>query len=402
MPEFNYKARTQDGDLQVGKIEAKDREAAADILSSHDLFVLSIEPIEEERWYDRILGFFKRVKTKDLMVFTRQFSTLLSAQVPLSDSLRSLYKQTSNPVLKEAIGEIAKDIDAGFSLSQALERQGSIFSDFYINMVKSAEATGRLNEVLGFLADYLEKRTALVSKVRNALIYPAFVIVLFVIVVILMLTLVLPQITPIFEEAGVDLPFYTKIVIALGEFMSQWWWILGVIFGAMVLAIIDYFQTEEGQVVKDELMLRIPLFGGLFKKMYVARFAESARVLIRGGLTIPQAVEVSANTIGNSIYKNLLSRAADKVRKGEQLSDALRPMDEFPPLVSQLIDVGEQTGKLDKLLEKVNDFYTREVEEVVNNLVSLIQPALMVVIGILVAFLFASILMPLYSLSNVL
>lgn len=398
---YNYKARTQEGDLQVGNVESESREAAADVLSSHNLYVLSIEPVQEEKWYDRILSFFKRVKTEDLMVFTRQFSTLLSSQVPLSDSLRNLYEQSDNPILKESIAEIANDIDSGFSLSQALENQKGIFSEFYINMVRSAEVTGRLNDTLGFLADYLEKQQRLLSKVRNALIYPAFIIALFFIVMVLVVTVVLPQITPIFAEAGVELPIYTQIVLVTGNFVAEWWWALSIVGVMVIFMLIDYFQTREGKVVFDELLLRVPIFGKLFRKLYIARFAESARVLIKGGLTIPQAIEISAHTIGNSVYQNLLHEASDSIRKGNRLSKSLENMPEFPPLVSQLISVGEQTGRLEELLEKINDFYTREVEDMVGNLVSLIQPILMVVIGLLVAFLFASILLPLYNLSNV-
>lgn len=398
---FAYKARTRDGQLQVGNVEAPSREAAADILISHNLFVLSIEPIKRERWYDRIANFFKRVKTQDLMIFTRQLSTLLASGIPLSDSLGNLYKQTTNPLLKETVAEIANDIDAGFSLSQALDRHKNIFSDFYINMIRSAEVTGRLNEVLGFLADYLEKQAALISKVRNALMYPIFVIVLFFVVMIIMVSVVLPQIAPIFTEANIQLPIYTRIILFIGTFIAHWWWALSIVGVVIFIMMIDYFQTAEGKTVYDELILRLPIIGPLFQKLYVARFAESARVLIRGGLTIPQAIEISSHTIGNTVYRNLLHSAAEQIRKGKLLSKALSAMPEFPPLVSQLISVGESTGRMEQLLEKITAFYTRQVEDTVSNLVSLIQPILMVVIGVLVAFLFASILLPLYNLSQV-
>ena len=396
---FSYKARTQKGQLQVGNIEASSRESAVNILNSHNLYVLNIESAEKKPWHDRITNFLNKVKNKDLMIFTRQFATLLSSQVPLSDSLRNLYKQTKNQILKEAIGEIARDVDAGFSLSQALERRQGIFSKFYINMVKSAEVTGRLNEILDFMADYLEKQGELTSKVKNALTYPAFVIVLFLVVVILMTTVVLPQITPIFEETGGNIPTLTKIVIFIGNFMINWWWAILVVSSAILLVLVDYFQTREGKVVLDELTLRIPIFGKLFRKLYIARFAESTRVLIKGGLTIPQAVEIASRTIGNSVYQNLLHQASEQVRKGKLLSQALSESPEFPPLVSQLVSVGESTGRLGQLLEKVSSFYTKEVENMVGSLVSLIQPILMVVIGLLVALLFAAILMPLYSLT---
>src|SRR3989344_896589 len=397
---YNYKARTKEGELQVGNVEASGREAALSILLSHGLYVLSIEPVLEGKWYDRILNFFKRVKAEELMIFTRQFATLLSSQVPLADSLANLYKQVSNPALKEAIMEIANDVDAGFSLSQALERHTSIFSGFYINMVKSAEVTGRLAEVLDFLADYLEKQSALISKVKGALTYPAIVIGLFLVVVVIMVTFVLPQITPVFKEAEVDLPFFTKLLLSVGGFLSSWWWLVGLAFVAVILVVIDYFGTKEGKVVFDEISLRLPIIGPLFQKLYLARFAESTRVLIKGGLTIPQAIEISSRTIGNAVYEDLLHEAANEIRKGKLLSKALEEMPAFPPLIPQLVSIGESTGRLEQLLQKINDFYTREVEDVVNNLVGLIQPILMVVIGVMVAILFASILLPLYNLAR--
>lgn len=397
---FSYKARTKEGELQVGNVEAGTREAAVNVLLGHGLYVLTLDSAGEAKWYGRVLEFFRRVRVTDIMVFTRQFATMLASQVPLSDSLANLYRQTSHPILKETIAEVAGDVDAGFSLSQALERHTGVFSEFYINMVKSAEVTGRLSEVLSFLADYLEKQATLVAKVKNALIYPAIVIGLFLVVVVIMVSFVLPQITPIFEEANIELPTFTRILLSAGQFMSEWWWAVGIIFLLFILVIIDYFQTKEGKVVLDELSLIIPVVGPLFQKLYIARFAESSRVLIKGGLTIPQSIEISSHTIGNAVYRDRLHDVSDRIRKGELLSKALETMPEFPPLVSQLIAVGEQTGRLEQLLEKITDFYTREVDDIVNNLVTLIQPALMVVIGIMVAILFASILLPIYNLSQ--
>jgi len=397
---FNYKARTKEGELQVGNIEASSRDAAVNVLLTHGLFVLSVEFIKENSIISKISSFFERVKVADLMVFTRQFATLLASQVPLSDSLANLYKQTTNPILKQVIYDIGNDVSAGFSLSQALDRHQGVFSEFYINMVRAAEVTGRLSEVLDFLADYLEKQSALIGKVKNALYYPAFVIVLFFGVIILMVTMVLPQLAPIFKETKTELPFFTKLMLSSGEFLSSWWWAILVIVGIFAFMVIDYFSTKEGQTVLDELTLRAPIFGKLFQKLYIARFAESARVLIKGGLTIPQSIEISSRTIGNAVYRELLHKAADEIRKGKLLSQVLGEMKEFPPLVSQLVAVGESTGRLEFLLEKINMFFTRQVEDSVDNLVNLIQPILMVGIGIMVALLFSAILIPLYNLSQ--
>lgn len=397
---FSYKARTKEGELQIGNVESASRESATSILASHGLFILNIDIVKEDTFFTRILDFFERVKTADLMIFTRQFATLLASQVPIGDSLRSLYQQTTKPVLKEVVSVVASDIDSGFSLSQALARHPGVFSEFYVNMVKSAEVTGRLSEVLDFLADYLEKQSILLGKMRNALIYPAFVLGLFAIVVVVMLTMVLPQMLPIFQEANVKLPIFTKIIIALSAFLTNWWWTLIFVLGMVVFLLIDYLQTDEGKAVMNELTLRIPIFGSLFQYLYLARFAESTKVLIQGGLTIPQAVEISSHTIGNFVYRDILREAAQSIRKGQLLSQALKNMPYFPPLVSQLIAVGESTGRLDSLLSKISDYYGRQVEDKVSNLVELIQPILLVMIGVMVAGLFASILLPLYSLTN--
>lgn len=397
---FDYKARTKQGELQVGNVEASSREAAISILLSHELYVLSIEPVKEDRWWTRLTDFFERVKVTDLMIFTRQFATLVASQVPIGDSLRSLYEQATKPVLKEVIAEVAADIESGFSLSQAFSRHPGVFNEFYVNMVKSAEVTGRLSEVLDFLADYLEKQSILIGKLRNALVYPAFVIGLFGVVVVIMVTMVLPQIAPVFTEVNVELPVFTKILLLSGTFLTDWWWIVVIVFGILVALLIDYLQTTEGKVVMNEVSLRIPLVGKLLQKVYIARFAESARVLIKGGLTIPQAIEISSRTIGNYVYEDVLHEVATAIRKGLLLSQALKGAPYFPPLVSQLVAVGESTGRLEMMLEKVSAFYNRQVDDTVSNLVELIQPALLVVIGLMVAGLFAAILLPLYNLTK--
>jgi type IV pilus assembly protein PilC len=397
---YSYKARTKEGELQVGNVEAPDQNAAANILLSHGLFVLSVEEKKEEEWWDRVLGFFKRVKMTDLMIFTRQFSTLLASQVPLSDALTNLYKQTTHPILKESIYEILNDVQAGFSLSQALDKHTHVFSDFYINMIRSAEVTGRLSEVLEFLADYIEDQVTMQSKIKSALSYPIFVIVLAFIVLGIIITVVFPQIIPIFKDSNIQIPWYTSLLLGAGTFLSTWWWAIIFVGFALVLVLINYFQTREGKMVFDETVLHVPILGDLFKKVYVSRFAESTRVLIKGGLTIPQAVDISSRTIGSTVYQEILVQVSQEVRKGKLLSKVIEGYPEFPPLVSQLITIGESTGRIEDLLKKVRDFYTREIDNAIENSISLIQPILMVFVGVLVAFLFAGILLPLFSLTQ--
>ena len=396
---FRYVARTKTGEMQTGFVEAVTREGGFNPLTSHDLFVLSIEEPRGTTWYSFVIDFFKRVKQIDVAIFTRQFATLLQAGIPLGDALKSLYRQTSNPVLREVVFEISSDIDAGLSMSQAMAKHETIFSEFYFNLLRSAEVTGRVESVMGFLADYLEKQHIVQTKVRSALIYPAFGVALFAVVGGILIGVVFPQIGPIFEESGVELPFVTLALLSAGTFLSKWWLAVIIILGIFGALIFDYLRSKEGRVVFDDLITKMPVLGNLFKKVYIARFAESANVLIRGGIPITQAIEISSHTVGSCIYQEALHNTAEGIRRGELLSALLEREEElFPPMVSQMIAVGESTGKLDEMLGRMATFYEREVDDLVSNLVELIQPALMVIVGVLTGLLFASILLPIYNL----
>ena len=320
----------------------------------------------------------------------------------LGDSLKNLYRQTRNPILKEAISELASDIDSGITLSQAMERHQHIFSSFFVSMVRSAEVTGRLEESITFMADYLEKEVGLLSRVRSAMIYPVVVLTLFFIVAGIMVGVVFPQLQPIFEESQVQVPTITKILLNSGQFVSDWWLAIVVILLIAIIVVVDYFQTQEGQIVFDEIRVRLPVIGNLYKKLYVARFAEATGVLIRGGIPIAQSLEIAGHTIGSIIYRDALHEVAEGVRAGQLMSQALAEHETyFPPLVYQMVAVGESTGKLESLMSRISAFYTREVDSVVANLVELIQPALMAVIGVLVGILFAAVLLPIYNLAQV-
>jgi len=396
---FKYTARTQTGELQTGFVEGVNREAAYNILIGNNLYLLSLESSEVPHWYDQVVNFLKRVKKKDVMIFTRQFAVLLGAKISLGDSLKNVYKQTANLTLREAIGEVSSDVDSGLSLSQALERHGEIFSNFYISMIRSAEITGRVDEVVNYLADYLEKEYVFGSKVKGALTYPVIVFALIFVVAGIMVGFVFPQLTPIFEEANVELPLFTRIFLFLGNFISQWWLAILIFLVMVIISLVNYFKSSEGKVVFDEIVVKLPVFGKLFKETYIARFAESASVLIRGGIPVAQALEISSHTVGSIVYRDSIKDLADAVREGVLLSNALEQNSAyFPSLVSQMVSVGESTGQLDALLSRVADFYTREAGETIDNLVELIQPALMIVMGIAVGILFAAVLLPMYGL----
>lgn len=398
---FKYTARTQEGELQVGFVESPSREAAAGVLTGHNLYVLSLESFEAVGWFEKILLPFKKVKLKDLMIFTRQFATLLESKVPLSNSLEALHQQTKNQILKEAVYQVTGDVNAGLSLSQALERQSEFFSEFYVNMVRTAEISGRLEETMAFVANYLEKEAVWQSRIKNALIYPAFVIALFTVVAGIMVSFVFPQIRPIFEETGAELPFITTVLLGIGNFVSDWWWLIVVILVFLAVFFVNYFKSDEGKVLLNEVLFRIPVLGDLTRKIYVARFAESTSVLIKGGVPVAQAIEIAGHSVGNVVYADALRRISDGVRAGESFSRLLAAENYFfPPLISQMTAIGESTGRLDELLSRVSAFYTREVNSVLDNLIELIQPILIAVIGGLVALLFASILLPIFNLAQ--
>jgi len=398
---YKYRAKTKSGEEQTGFVDAANRDAAITILTSHELFILSIEETEKVRWYDRVSSYFGRVKRKDLVVFSRQMAVLMEAQLPLTSVIKTLENQTTHPVLKEAALQIREDIDAGLAFSQALERQNQIFPVYFVSMVRSAEVTGNLDKVIGFLADYLEKEAALVGKARSAMIYPFIVIGLFAVVVIIMLTFVFPQIVPVFEQSGVKLPAFTALLLGLGNFLSKWWIGVVVLLAIVAIVVLDYLKTPEGVAFKDDLKIRFPIVKKIYVPLTLTRFASTTSMLLRGGVPITQAIEIVGQTIDNVIYRDLLHKVAEDVSQGEHLADAIgKAPDHFPPLVSQMISVGETTGRVDQMLIRISDFYGKEADTLVGNLVDLIQPVLMIGIGIMVAVLFASILLPLYQLTS--
>lgn len=398
---FKYQARTKEGEMQVGVVEAGSKDGAVNILASHNLYILKIEAEEKEGWLERLGGAFSGVKRDDMVVFTRQLATLLEARLSLNKALNTLRDQTPNEVLKEAIVEVAQDIDSGLSFSQALGRQNEIFSTFFISMVQSAEVTGNLDQTMKFLADYIEREAILVSKARSAMIYPAIVVALFLIVAFLMLTIVFPQIKPIFDESNVALPLLTQVLIAAGTFMSKYWIAVLVAFFISIFALADYARTKEGRALTDDLKVRLPVIRGVFLPITLTRFANASAMLIKGGVPIAQAMEIVGETVDNILYRDVLRDISEKLRQGNSLSQAIADYPKyFPVLVSQMIAVGEATGQIDEMFMRVSSFYGRQSDGVVNNLVELIQPILMIGIGLMVALLFAAILMPLYSLTS--
>jgi type IV pilus assembly protein PilC len=398
---FKYQARNKTGELQVGFVEGPTKEVVASILTTHELFVLSLESAEKKGVRDKFFGFFNRVKIKDLMVFTRQLATLLESEMPLNSALQSLYQQTPKPALKESVFQILQDVESGLSLSQAFERQHPIFSDFYVNMVRSAEVTGRLEEAMVFLASYIEREAKWKGKISTAMIYPAVLLALFVVVAGIMVAVVFPKIQPVFEESNVQLPFISQALLSSGSFITQWWWVVILIVAGVIFVVVDYFKSNEGKAVGNQIILVLPVFGELFRKIYIARFAQSLSVLIKGGIPITQSIEIASSTIGNVVYEEVLKSVAEGVREGSLFSNLLSSYPKyFPLMVGQMAAIGETTGRVDEMMSRIADFYDNEVNDMMANLSELIQPMLILIIGVLVGLLFASILLPIYNLAQ--
>jgi type IV pilus assembly protein PilC len=382
-------------------VESATREQAAATLTAHELFVLSIESAEKKGIRSSVFSFVNRVKQKDVMVFTRQLATLVESEVPLGDALHTLQKQITSPVLKEVAFQLSQDVESGLALSQALDKHRDVFSDFFVNMIRSAEVTGRLEQSFLFLADYLEKEGQWRSKITSALIYPIILLVLFAVVGGIMVAVVFPKIESVFIESNVDLPVFSKIVFSMGGFLISWWWVIVLgVAGALFIGI-DYIRSNEGKAVMGDIILRLPIFGRLFQKIYITRFAQSFSVLIQGGIPITQAIEIAGDTIANVAYKDVFNRIANGVREGALFSQLLLAYPRlFPEMVGQMAAIGETTGRLDAIMLKIADFYGREADVMLSNLSELLQPVLVAVMGVLVAVLFASILTPIYNLAQ--
>lgn len=398
---FNYQARTKQGDIQTGVIEAGNHESAVKILQGHDLAVISLQAESKVPFYARSLKLFQKVKNKELVMFYRQLAILFDANIPPLESLKAIATQVPNPYFKNILFEIENDVRGGENLSSAMAKHKKVFSSFYINVIKSGEATGKLSEVLKYLADYAEDTYKLNQKIKGAFTYPAFILSAFVLIAVLLLVYVVPQLTQILTETGAELPITTKLLIWMSKIIRKWVWLLALILGGATFGFLRYIKTSNGRRRWDEFKLKIPVLGKLFRKIYITRFAENFSTLLKGGLPILKALKISGQVIGNTVYSDLIDQAVEEVKKGGHVSSVFEKDKKIiPPLVVQMLKVGEETAKIDSILEKLADFYQDEVSRTVDNLTQLIEPALIIVLGAGVGFLVASILMPIYNVTS--
>ncbi len=399
MAVYKYKARSGDGRVSTGVVEALSENEAADLLAEKELIVLALSEtrIKTSKGLNFNIG---GVKHKDIVIFSRQLSVMISATVPIVQSLRILSQQTVNPIFIAKIIEMADDVDGGMKLSDAMAKHRKVFSNFYIAMVKSGETSGKLDEILQYLADQMEKDYDLVSKIKSAMIYPVFIIGGMVVVGFLMMTFVVPKMTAMLKETGAELPLLTKILIGVSEFMSnQWMWIL---FGLAGLVVFLKFWTRSkpGKVTWDAIKIQIPIFGPLFKKIYIVRFTRGLATLIRGGVPIASALTITAEVVDNRAYEKLILDTVDEVEGGNSIATLFVRSPLMPKMLGQMMVIGERTGKLDNVLEKLSSFYGREIDNLVVGLTSLIEPMILIIMGVGVGGMVAAIMLPMFKVAQ--
>lgn len=400
---FYYKAVTKDGKESDGSIESSSIDTAISSLQKSDLVIVDIKPSENKP--STTIKHFSLgggVKMKDVVVLSQQLSTLIGANVPILTTFRLVASETESPALQARLSEVVDDIQSGVSISTAMSKHPQVFSAFYVSLVRAAEESGKLPETFKFLADYLERSYQLVSKAKNALVYPIFVIVVFTIVMILMLVMVIPQLTGILLESGQQVPVFTQVIIGTSNFFVDYGVIL--LFLVVVLAIViwRYSKTQTGHLALDRFKLTVPYIGTLYKKLYLARISDNLNMMLESGIPVVHSIEVTADVVGSEVYRKILLEAAETVKSGTALSDALAYYPEFPSIVAQMTRIGEETGKMDYVLKTLSRFYAQEVESSIDLLVGLIEPVLIVVLGLGVATLLAGILLPIYSLTGAL
>jgi len=396
---FKYIVINEKGEKKNGSIDATNRDLAINALQRRGLTIISIVGEEEKKHWSQLI-IFERIPAKEIVILSRQIATLFESQVSALKVFSLLASNADNLLLAKKLTEVTDDLQAGSSISGALEKHPDVFSDFYINMVRAGEESGQLSQTFGYLADYLDRQYQLTSKTKNALIYPAFVILTFITVMILMFVVVIPKLSKLILESGQDVPFYTKIVIAISDFFVNYGFIL-IIF-LLFAGAYGWFlsTTERGKIAIDNIKLSIPFVGNIYKKLYLARIADNLNTMLTAGVSLVRSIEISANVVGNRVYGEILRKAEKDVKEGNLLSDSLENNIIIPNILIQMLKVGEETGSLGSILKTLADFYKREVNEAVDNLVSLIEPIMIVFLGVGVGILLVSVLLPIYNIAS--
>lgn len=386
--------------MSTGLVRAPSVDFAADILSDKGFTILSLKEKRDAIKSLPIPFLSGKVSVKDLVIISRQLSILVSANIPLVQSLKILVKQTVNKKLKIIISEIIDDVEAGGKLSDALAKHPKAFDDFFVNIIRSGETSGKLDEVLLYLADQMEKDYDLISRIRGAMIYPIFILFGLTAVGMIMMIFVVPKLTDILTESGVKLPLATRMLISVSGFLKVYWWLVLLLAIGLFVFLRIVSSIPRGKYIIDLIKIKVPIFGKLFRQIAIVRFARSLYTLITGGVTLTRGFKIVADVVDNAIYKEIILETAREVEGGNPIATVFSKSPHIPPMVAQMLNVGEKTGKLDTILEKIANFYTREIDNLLRNLVTLIEPIVMVVMGVGVGLMIAAIILPLYNLSS--
>jgi type IV pilus assembly protein PilC len=395
---FDYKYVDQTGTEQKGSINAVNVDVAISSVQKRGFTLVSIQESKDDGVKKRF-SFFESVTNKDVVIVSRQISTLFSAKVSALRVFSLLGEESENRILGETFKTITADLQGGTSISGALSRHPKIFSDFYVNMVRSGEETGKLEETFLYLADYLDRNYELTSKAKGALVYPAFVVATFVGVMVLMFTFIIPNITTIIIDSGQPIPIYTQVVIAISDVFVNFGFLMFLALLLAIFAIWKFSQTEGGRYYFDNMKITVPYIGNLYRKLYLSRISDNMNTMLLSGISMVKAVETTASVVDNLIYEDILMNAVDAIKSGSAVSAALAQNDEIPGIMIQMIKIGEETGELGNILKTLSNFYRREVTNAVDSLVSLIEPAMIVCLGVGVGLLLMSVLLPIYEIS---
>ncbi|MEK7142683.1 MAG: type II secretion system F family protein [Patescibacteria group bacterium] len=402
---FIYTSKNQAGTIQNGTIEAADEAAAIKSLQGEGLFILEIKKagtklpgIKEDLKIPFLGG---KVGLKDKIIFSKQLAMMIRSGLPLNDAFNALEEQTENKFFSKVIGQIGLEVKGGKALSESMAKYPKIFPELHIAMVRAGEKSGRLDDVLDRLSDQLQKDYDLISKIKAAATYPILVIGALVAIVILMLLFVIPQLKTVFNDMGVELPIVTRIVLGTSDIMRKYWYIFLIVLIGGILGIRFWAKTNTGGLIWDRFKLKIPLIGGLIKKIYMARFARTMGTLVASGLPMLDILATVSGVITNRVYQLAFKKIAKDVENGVQVSTSVRKQGIFPAMIYHLMAVGEKSGKLDYVLLSMADFFEKEIETTTNNLATLIEPILIIIIGAGVGLVVAAVIMPIYSLVNV-
>lgn len=397
---FNYEGITNTGEKKNGHVEATSKDLAVAAVQRRGLIITSISEDKGGKGMFDISFFEKGVSMKDVVIMSRQISTLFEAQVSALKAFNLLATNTENPALVKVLNNVSEDIQTGLSISLSLAKHPEVFSDFYVNMVKSGEESGKLTQVFSYLADYLDRQYQLTSKTKNALIYPGFVMGVFVLVMIAMFVFIVPRLAVMIKESGQEIPFTTKIVMGMSDLLLNYG--LFILAGVVIFAIYIYrlSKSESGQKYLDGLKLKAPVFKNIYTKLYLSRIADNMDTMLSSGISIVRAIEITGSVVGNKVYEDILKNTVEAVKGGSSFSDALARHPEIPSIMAGMVRVGEETGSMGSILKTLGKFYGREVNDSVDTMVSLIEPLMIVALGLGVGLLLTSVLSPIYNIAG--